>query len=324
MRGVDAMNAASVGQRGSVADFEELLGARGVSVTYPGADRPALSDVSLSFSSGEFVGLLGRNGAGKSTLIHTLAGVQRHVGELVRRDGVTVGWCAQQLVIDWFISVFDNVLLGAHLGGARGRSARMVCEEALAAVDLLGKAGGGPEELSGGEQQRLMIARVLAQRPQVLLLDEPLSGLDSVVKDALLGHLRGLADEGRCVVLSSHELDIVDQHLERVVLIDGGSVRFDGRAAGFVDEFLGVDDVVVEFGSPLSPSVLHALRQSLTVVREEPVTVQLRAGEALGEALRVCGQHGDVVDVVRQPRSVQRALDEAYASSQGKGSQRGE
>ncbi len=113
----------------------ELLTCRSLTVTYPGHAQPALKRVDISLDSGRIHGLLGRNGAGKSTLMHAMLGLQPLVsGSVERVPGVRAGWCAQKLVIDWFLGVRDNVLLGARLWGLSGRSARQAASEALSAV----------------------------------------------------------------------------------------------------------------------------------------------------------------------------------------------
>ena len=162
----------------------DLVTARNLTVIYPKRSEPALRDASIRLEAGRVHVLLGRNGAGKSTLMHALLGLLPPTSGTVEPASETrLGWCAQRLVIDWFLGVWDNVLLGARLRGLAGPAAREAAQDALDAVGLGEKAKLGPEELSGGEQQRLMVARTLAYAPDVYVLDEPFVGLDAVVRD---------------------------------------------------------------------------------------------------------------------------------------------
>lgn len=115
------------------------------------------------------------------------------------------------------------MLLGARLRGLSGRGARAAASDALAAVELSDKATRGPEELSGGEQQHLMIARTLAYAPDVYVLDEPFVGLDALAKESLMSRLRERADAGASVLVSSHELDVLGEDMHDVTLLDGGA-----------------------------------------------------------------------------------------------------
>lgn len=222
-----------------MSDHSGYVTVESLAVAYPGRADPVLRGVDLTVERGRIRGLLGRNGAGKSTLMHCLLGLLPiSAGTVERAPGVRIGWCAQKLVIDWFLNVQDNVLLGARLRGLSGREARAAASDALAAVELSDKATRGPEELSGGEQQRLMIARTLAYAPDVYVLDEPFVGLDALAKESLMSRLRERADAGASVLVSSHELDVLGGDMHDVTLLDGGGAHRLRRRAGGVPHAL--------------------------------------------------------------------------------------
>lgn len=222
-----------------MSDQSDYVTMESLAVAYPGRADPVLRGVDLTVERGRIRGLLGRNGAGKSTLMHCLLGLLPiSAGTVERAPGVRIGWCAQKLVIDWFLNVQDNVLLGARLRGLSGREARAAASDALAAVELSDKATRGPEELSGGEQQRLMIARTLAYAPDVYVLDEPFVGLDALAKESLMSRLRERADAGASVLVSSHELDVLGGDMHDVTLLDGGGAHRLRRRAGGVPHAL--------------------------------------------------------------------------------------
>ena len=264
-----------------VPDHSDYVTVESLAVTYPGRAEPVLRGVDLTVERGRIRGLFGRNGAGKSTLMHCLLGLLPiGAGTVERAPGVRIGLCAQKLVIDWFLNVQDNVLLGARLRGLSGRGARAAASDALAAVELSDKATRGPEELSGGEQQHLMIARTLAYAPDVYVLDEPFVGLDALAKESLMSRLRERADAGASVLVSSHELDVLGEDMHDVTLLDGGAHRLRRRAGG----------------------VLHALRAAGDR-RAHPAPARGRgAASSAGRRRRTC-RRSDVGDAHRPGRT---------------------
>jgi ABC-type lipoprotein export system ATPase subunit len=197
-----------------------VLHARGVTKTVGTgrAARRVLDDVSLEVEAGEVVAVLGRSGSGKSTLLHLLGGLDRPdagrivlagqelTGQRPRALARTrlrhVGFVFQSFQLIEELSGEENVLLPARLPGARRggeRRARRLIEE----LGLSELAGRRPHELSGGEQQRLAIARALVNDPEVVLADEPTGNLDQENGAIVLGLLRGLED--RAVVIVTHE-----------------------------------------------------------------------------------------------------------------------
>ena len=281
-------------------------------MVYRGSDRPALREVSIDVSAGSIHGLLGRNGAGKSTLMHALLGMARlKSGEVRRASGVRVGWCAQKLVIDWFLGVRDNVLLGSRLRGLSGREARHAADEALEAVGLSEKSALGPEELSGGEQQRLMLARTLAFDPDVYILDEPFVGLDALVKRSLMEVLRERASRGAGILVSSHELDVVERDVAQITLLDHGHAAFSGDRAAFLSKFVPQDTVRLLFDRPTTAADVSAISGS-HLAGDRALEVRVPSGAPIPDLLAQTAALGGVIDVVRRPPTLSDAVEAAY------------
>ena len=197
-------------------------------------------DVSLSVAAGETVAVLGPNGAGKSTLLQLAAGLlHADSGRAVLDDTVVfdtagtgiflpphrrgVSLLAQEALLFPHLSVEDNVAFGPRSGGASRASARATARHWLSEVDALELADRRPAQLSGGQAQRIAVARALASGPKLLLLDEPMAALDVSVAPALRRMLRRvLAD--RTVLVVTH--DILDAYTlaDRVVVLDGGRI----------------------------------------------------------------------------------------------------
>jgi sulfonate transport system ATP-binding protein len=187
-------------------------------------ERIVLDGIDLEIRKGEFVALLGRSGSGKSTLLRTLANLDHDVagsGEISVPERLSVVFQDARL-LPWK-HVLDNVVYGLTGPGARQRAAA-----ALAEVGLAGREGAWPNELSGGEQQRVALARSLVREPQLLLADEPFGALDALTRIRMHHLLRQLCERHRpAVLLVTHDVDEAIHLAERVLVLDGGKITVD-------------------------------------------------------------------------------------------------
>ncbi|HZY86520.1 MAG TPA: ABC transporter ATP-binding protein [Gemmataceae bacterium] len=226
-----------------------VIAARGLTKVFGPAECEvvALRDLDFAVHSGEFVAVMGRSGSGKSTLLHLLAGLDRpsggsvHVGgrdlaalgddelSLLRRR--QVGVVFQDFNLLDVLTAEENVALPLALDGVAPAEARRRAGRALEQVGLAKRARHRPAAMSGGERQRVAVARALAIDPLVLLADEPTGSLDSASGAAVLALLRGLVDEHR------HTVVLVTHDPNHAALADRLVVLRDGRAcARRVDE----------------------------------------------------------------------------------------
>jgi zinc transport system ATP-binding protein len=205
-----------------------------------------IDELICAVRAGELVAVAGANGVGKSTLLHLILGLYhpqsgsvRLFGEppvrLSRRSGL--GYVPQRRVIaDVLPATVGEVLLTGLLAREswwrRPSSAdRDRALAALDAVDLASRVGDRFQTLSGGQQQRVLIAKALAGDPDVLVLDEPLAGVDAASQQLIAGVLRDRADAGAAVIVVSHELEVLDPVVDRVLLLAKGKIAFDGLLA---------------------------------------------------------------------------------------------
>ncbi|GAB3425184.1 ABC transporter ATP-binding protein [Flindersiella endophytica] len=200
------------------------------SLTRRFGSRVVLHKLNLDIAPGEFVALLGRSGSGKSTLLRALAQLDHEVsgdGELRVPANRAVVFQDSRL-LPW-ARVLDNVVLG--LGGADARSRGV---EALAEVGLAGRERAWPNQLSGGEQQRVALARSLVRSPALLLADEPFGALDALTRIRMHELLRVLYERHRpAVLLVTHDVDEAMSLADRVLVLDEGRIVAD---PGFVDD----------------------------------------------------------------------------------------
>jgi manganese transport system ATP-binding protein len=194
----------------------------------------ALDGVNLMVAHGTALGIVGPNGSGKSTLLKTIAGLISPTSGTVLVEGQpprdlragAIGYVPQIEDVDWSfpVSVRDVVAMGRYprlRPFARfGAADRKAVDDAIDALDLGALASRHISELSGGQQQRAFLARALAQQPELLLLDEPTTGVDAATEDALLHLVRGLVEGGLPVVMTTHDLDRAPEWFDRLVVVD--------------------------------------------------------------------------------------------------------
>lgn len=206
-----------------------MLGVQNLTVHY-GA-HVALQDATLRFEAGQFSAVIGPNGAGKSTLLKTLVGLLPDPGGHVRFDpGHTardcISYVPQQQSLDWGfpVTVWDAAMMGrtGRLGWLRwpGRTDRQIVRDALQETGVWALRHRHIGALSGGQRQRVLLARMLARQGHLLLLDEPLTGVDVATQEQLMALLRAQADRGRAVVMVTHDLEQARRWCDHLVLVN--------------------------------------------------------------------------------------------------------
>ncbi|MEU4676231.1 ABC transporter ATP-binding protein [Micromonospora sp. NPDC023737] len=221
----------------------------------------ALDGVTTSFASGTFTAVMGPSGSGKSTLLHCAAGLDRPVEGTVTIDGIQlnhlseddltrlrrdrIGFVFQSFNLVSSLTAAQNVELPLRLAGRRPADRDVTA--ALAAVGLAGRARHRPSELSGGEQQRVAVARALITRPSVVFADEPTGALDSATSHQVLRLLRGLVDDhGQTVVMVTHD-PAAAAYADRILLLA------DGRVADELTDSLTPSSVAARIAAATSP-----------------------------------------------------------------------
>lgn len=205
---------------------------------YPGS-ADVLRNLSFQVASGEFAYLVGHSGAGKSTVMRLIAALERptsgtvlvhrqNVGTLSRR-GIPflrrqLGLVLQDHRLLFDRSVFDNVLLPLQISGGPRREAGKRVRAALEKVGLAAHEGANPIALSGGEQQRVCLARAIVNRPALLLADEPTASLDAAAADGIMQIFRDFHHVGVTVLIATHDADIVRRYPGTVLRIDHGTL----------------------------------------------------------------------------------------------------
>ena len=232
-------------------------------IKYPGQNRPALNSVNMSAPSGNFYAVLGPNGSGKSTLMKGLLGIakadqgraliaERNVSNWDRKAlARVIGVVSQSETVSFPITVREMVGMGRypHLGPLEGEGSedKVAVHEALEVCDVTHLVNRDLSTLSGGELQRVRIARALAQEPMALILDEPTSSLDIKHAMEILELLKQSVASGLTVILTTHGLDLAARFSDRMLLLSEGQVA----AEGTPDEVVNEETLADVYGWPV-------------------------------------------------------------------------
>lgn len=219
-------------------------------------DKRVLKDVSFDVRKGEIMAILGPNGAGKSTTIRNIMGIMYpDEGEISFQDDTgipreKIGYLPEERGLYKNVKVLDILLYLAELKDYPATKAKKRAREYLKRFDLEGMENVNVEELSKGMSQKVQFIASIIHEPELLILDEPFSGLDPVSQDVFKEEIRKLADEGTAILLSSHQMNLVEEMCDRVFLMQRGEKVIDGALgdvkaeyANFKCTILGAGDV---------------------------------------------------------------------------------
>ena len=233
-------------------------------------DFVAVNGINFKVTKGESFGLLGPNGAGKSTTMRMIsATLTRSEGDLkiLGLDPVTkapqirahLGVIPQQDHLDNELTVAENLYIYGRYFGLSRAYLKPKVEELLEFAQLVEKRNEKVEALSGGMKRRLTIARGLINQPEILMLDEPTTGLDPQARHILWDRLFRLKEEGVTLILTTHYMDEAEQLCDRIVVMDNGTIMAEGSPAGLIAEYSSKEVLELRFGSNKNIEAAKAL-----------------------------------------------------------------
>jgi lipooligosaccharide transport system ATP-binding protein len=239
-------------------DREVVIRARGLTKTYK--DFVAVDGVDFDVHRGEAFGLLGPNGAGKSTTMKMISSVsQRTAGELsiLNKEPNTqgpeirahLGVVPQKDLLDRELKVWENLFTYGRYFGLSRKWLKLKVEELLEFAQLTEKRNSKADDLSGGMQRRLAIARGLVNEPEILLLDEPTTGLDPQARHILWDRLFRLKEQGVTLVITTHYMDEAEQLCDRLIVMDKGKIMAEGSPSQLIRDYSSKEVVEVRFGT---------------------------------------------------------------------------
>jgi lipooligosaccharide transport system ATP-binding protein len=287
-----------------VAD-EPLVHARGLVKRFPprgrrGTEFTAVDGIDVDVYAGESFGFLGPNGAGKSSTMRMIGcvsppsgGTLRILGMDPRRDGPRIrarlGVCPQQDSLDPELTVTENLTVYAGYFGIPRSVAKARAAELLEFVQLSERAGDQVEPLSGGMKRRLTIARALVNEPDLVLLDEPTTGLDPQARHLVWERLFRLKQRGVTIVLTTHYMDEAEQLCDRLVVMDGGRIVAEGSPRSLITEHSSREVLELRFATESLDAVagkLAGLGERIEVLSDRILVYTDDGDAAAGEVHR--------------------------------------
>ena len=265
-----------------------------------GQEKRALKDINLKIGDGEFIGLVGHTGSGKSTLTQLLNGLEKatsgdiyyngqniydksfNMRELRGKVGLVFQYPEHQL---FETSVIADVQFGPKNLGLDNLDVELRSYEALKLVGIDEELiDTSPFALSGGQKRRVAIAGVLAMQPEVLVLDEPMAGLDPAGRDEILSLLKKLHQEKNLtIILVSHSMDDIAQYADRVLVMNHGELILDGKPRSIFEYEDELEKIGL--GVPQATSVIHRLRKAGIHIDKECITAE-ESAQAIYEVLK--------------------------------------
>ena len=268
---------------------EELIVARGLTKNF--GDFTAVDGIDFIVKRGESFGLLGPNGAGKSTTMRIIGATsQRTSGEIkiLGKDPekfgpqirAHLGVIPQKDNLDEQLTVTQNLYIYGRYFGLSNKFIKGKIEELLEFAQLEEKRDAKVDSLSGGMKRRLTIARALVSEPDILMLDEPTTGLDPQARHILWDRLFRLKEKGVTLVITTHFMDEAEQLCERLIVIDRGKIMAEGSPADLIKRYSSKEVLELRFGSENNETVADKLRDKCERIEVLPDRVLLYSEDA--------------------------------------------
>jgi len=275
---------------------ESLITARGLTKKY--GDFTAVDGIDFDVAKGESFGLLGPNGAGKSTTMRIIAATSKRTAgkiSILGRDPeehgpqvrAHLGVVPQQDNLDTELTVAENLYIYGRYFGLSKKFVKGKVDELLAFAQLEEKKDLKVEALSGGMKRRLTIARALISEPDILMLDEPTTGLDPQARHILWDRLFRLKEDGVTLIITTHFMDEAEQLCDRLVVMDKGKIMAEGSPAELIKKYATREVLEVRFGSDKNREVAPILHKLCDRIEELPdrILMYVEDGEALLEEI---------------------------------------
>ena len=284
-----------------------MIEAHGLTKRY--GDFTAVDGIDFAVARGETFGFLGPNGAGKSSTMRMIGAVSppsggtlRVLGKDPEHDGSVIrqrlGVVPQEDNLDLELDVGENLLVYGRFFGLPRDEIRRRSDELLEFVQLTDRREARVDSLSGGMKRRLTIARALVNSPELMLLDEPTTGLDPQARHALWDRLYRLKQQGVTLVLTTHYMDEAEQLCDRLVIMDQAKIVAEGSPRELIERFVEREVVELRFGTQNGRPALDDLGDHVEVLQDR-IVIGADDGDAVVDQVHARGLHPETVLVRR-------------------------
>ena len=234
------------------------------------------------------IALIGKSGSGKTTIINSTLGLFSNIeGEVSFGEGVSVrdvDYCMQNQSVDWYLNVYDNIYMG--LLYSQNTISKKSVDEIIDVLGLKGKEKSDLTELSGGQLQRVQIARSLVSNSKILFLDEPTTGLDVVLSKNILEYIKNNNKE-HAVFISSHDLDLIEKYCNKIIYINDGECLYFGEMSTFLKEYNKEIVYNISYNGELSKDIVDKYKDTITIVDDKNLKIFLEKEEEISDVLKL-------------------------------------
>lgn len=314
--------------QGTVPEQAPMIRAKGLRKRYDaarGEGLTAVAGIDFEVRPGEAFGILGANGAGKSSTMRMIACTSPSTGGSLdvlgldaRTEGARIrariGVVPQDDTVDVELTVRENLLIYGRYFGLPKAEIRRRAAELLDFARLTDKADERVEALSGGMRRRLTIARALINEPEIVLLDEPTTGLDPQARHLLWERLFQLKDDGITLILTTHYMDEAEQLCDRLVVMDGGLIVTEGSPGGLIERYCTREVLELRFGPGERAAMTDKARGLVERIEELPDRILLYTDE--GEATLAAAHARGVVPLTALTRRA--SLEDVFLTLTGR------
>lgn len=292
----------------------EVIRIENLSKSYDGK-KNALENLSINISSGKVILLAGENGAGKTTLFNLMVGQLKpdhgdiqYDMEYLEYSFKKISYCTQLLSIDWYLNVFDNVMLGSYFNYDTKRDAIREAKNALSLLRLTDFDKCSVEQLSGGQQQRVQIARAFASNPRIMLLDEPIVGLDVESSLQVMNKIKELVEEKEItVILSSHQLSLIENFCDEIVLLNSGKLLAHTTIKDFKEAYKNISKLVIELSDNIKEEDILSVSTDIIYCRGgNPIEILYKNNNIPNELFDKFGKN------IKQMKKENLSLDDIF------------
>lgn len=257
---------------------EKILSIKNLTSIYE--DGEGIKDISFDMNQRDFIGIIGKSGAGKSTLINSILGIiKRNEGEVLISEKLfakDISFSPQNQSIDWYLNVYDNVAMGSLLSS---NSSPKLIKNILKELDLTGKENEDPTNLSGGQLQRVQLARQLVSDAKILIFDEPTSSLDVISSQNFLNQIQKKIQNGVSCIVSSHDLDLLEDYCNKILFIDNGNLIYFGSTREFIRKYESEFRFTIEYNGKLNVETVKSLYAEYDIESIDPIEVTIPQSE---------------------------------------------
>ena len=247
----------------------KLLTVKDLAYKYKNSSDYAIKNISFSAEKGDMIALIGKSGSGKTTIINSTLGLFSNIeGEVSFGEGVSVrdvDYCMQNQSVDWYLNVYDNIYMGVLY--SQNTISKKSVDEIIAVLGLKGKEKSDLTELSGGQLQRVQIARSLVSDSKILFLDEPTTGLDVVLSKNILEYIKN------AVFISSHDLDLVEKYCNKIIYINDGECLYFGEMSTFLKEYNKEIVYNISYSGELGKDIVEKHKDTITILDDKNLKI---------------------------------------------------